>query len=131
MIEYSNNHVQEAADVAEVFRASGMKRPYDDLDRIQRMIDQADVLITAWEDGRMVGVARGITDFSYCCYLSDLAVIASHQRLGIGKELMDRVRQAIGEECSLVLLAAPDAVSYYPQLGFERSERAFVLARGR
>lgn len=131
MIEYSNNHVQEAADVAEVFRASGMKRPYDDLERIQRMIDQADVLITAWEDGRMVGVARGITDFSYCCYLSDLAVIASHQKRGIGKELMDRVRQAIGEECSLVLLAAPDAVSYYPQLGFERSERAFVLARGR
>ncbi|RXZ79722.1 GNAT family N-acetyltransferase [Paenibacillaceae bacterium] len=129
MIEYSDDRVQSAKDVAEVFRLSNMKRPYEDLERIQKMIDHADVLITAWSEGKMVGVARAITDFSYCCYLSDLAVDSDYQKHGIGRELVARVQTAIGEECSLVLLSAPGAVDYYPKIGFSRADKAFLIAR--
>lgn len=131
MIHYKDDKAQRAEDVAEVFRTSGMKRPYEDVDRIARMIEHCDVLITGWDGDKMVGVARAITDYSYCCYLSDLAVDQAYQKQGIGKALVARVQQAIGEECSLVLLSAPGAVSYYPQLGFEKSERAYVVSRGR
>ena len=131
MIHYKDDKVQRAEDVAEVFRTSGMKRPYEDVDRIGRMIEHCDVLITAWDGDTMVGVARAITDYSYCCYLSDLAVDQAYQKQGIGKALVARVQQVIGEECSLVLLSSPGAVSYYPQLGFEKSERAYVISRGR
>lgn len=131
MITYSNNKEQAAKDVAQVFERSGIKRPYEDHARIQRMIDHADVLITAWEDGKMIGVARAITDFTYCCYLSDLAVDRTYQKHGIGKELVERVRLEIGEECSVVLLSSPGAVDFYPRIGFEKSDRAFVMARGR
>jgi ribosomal protein L18E len=84
MITYSDDKVQAAKDVAEVFRESGIKRPFEDLERIQRMIDNSDVVITAWVDGKMIGVARALTDFSYCCYLSDLAVDKNYQQHGVG-----------------------------------------------
>lgn len=131
MITYSNNKEEAAKDVAQVFERSGIKRPYEDHERIQRMIDHANVLITAWDEGKMVGVARAITDYSYCCYLSDLAVDIAYQKHGIGKELVERVQLEVGEECSVVLLSSLGAVDFYPRIGFEKSERAFVIARGR
>jgi len=129
IITYSDDKNQIAAHVAEVFKRSGIKRPYDDLDRIQAMIEQADVLITAWQDGEMVGVARALTDYCYCCYLSDLAVDLSCQKQGIGKELIRQVQEHIGEQCSLVLISAEGAVDFYTGLGLPKSDRAFVVPR--
>lgn len=129
MISYSDDRNQLAKHVAAVFENSGIKRPYEDLERIQKMIDQADVLLTAWDGERMIGVARALTDFSYCCYLSDLAVDKAYQKHGIGRELVTRLQTIIGDECSLVLLASPIATEYYPKLGFNKSDRAFVIAR--
>jgi predicted N-acetyltransferase YhbS len=127
MIIFSDKKEQSARDVAEVFRTSGIKRPYEDVERIQKMIDNSDVLITAWADDKMVGVARAITDYSYCCYLSDLAVDQRYQKQGIGKELVQHVRTKIGDDCSLILISAPSAVDYYPKLGFEKLDRAFLI----
>lgn len=129
MITYSDDRAQSAVNVAEVFRNSGIKRPNEDHERIQRMIDNADIIITSWLDGKMIGIARAITDYSYCCYLSDLAVDNRYQKKGIGSELVRHVQSKIGDECSLVLLAAPGAVDYYPKLGFERTDKAFVIKR--
>jgi predicted N-acetyltransferase YhbS len=129
MIIYLDEKTQNASEVAEVFKNSIIKRPFEDLERIQRMIDNADILITAWLDGKMIGLARAITDYSYCCYLSDLAVDIRYQKHGIGTELVKHVQTKIGDECSLVLLSAPGAVEYYPRLGFERADKAFVIKR--
>jgi len=131
VIIYSDDKLQNAKDVAQVFQNSGINRPSEDLPRIQRMIDEADILITAWADGTMVGVARAITDYSYCCYLSDLAVDRNYQKQGIGKELVSKVQEIIGEECSLLLLSAPGAMGYYPRIGFESIDNAFVIRRKR
>ena len=129
MITYSEDNSLQASDVAQVFKQSGIKRPADDLPRIQRMIDNADLIISAWHEDKMVGIARAITDFSYCCYLSDLAVDRNYQKHGIGSELVKRIQEKIGDECSLVLLSAPGAVEYYPRLGFEKADKAFVIKR--
>lgn len=130
-IEYRINAPLRAEEVADVFRSSGIKRPVDDLARIQVMIDQADLNLSAWDGDTLVGIARAITDFSYCCYLSDLAVRKEYQKQGIGKALLRLLREHLGEQVSIVLLAAPSAVDYYPRVGFEKSERAFVIPRVR
>lgn len=70
MITYLEVKLLNAADVAEVFKKSGIKRPYEDIERVQRMIDNSDIIISAWDDKKMIGLARAITDYSYCCYLS-------------------------------------------------------------
>jgi predicted N-acetyltransferase YhbS len=129
MITLSSVKSQKAAEIAEVFRKSGIRRPVDDLGRIQRMIDNCDILITAWEGNKMIGVARALTDFSYCCYLSDLAVDKEYQAQGLGRRLINEVQAAIGEECSLVLLSAPGAIDYYPKVGFAKADNAYLIKR--
>jgi len=110
----------------------GERRPVDDPECIRGMVEHADLVVTARVDGRLVGVARSVTDFNYCCYLSDLAVDRAFQRRGIGRELIDRTRGAIGPHCHLILLAAPAAVDYYPHVGFTRHDSAWIIrAAGR
>lgn len=105
----------------------GERRPVDDLECIESMIKNADIIVTAIADGKIVGVARAVTDFSYCCYLSDLAVDESFQHQGIGKKLIRKMREQLGAKCKLILLSAPAAVEYYPKIGFTQHSSAWVL----
>jgi GNAT superfamily N-acetyltransferase len=130
-------YATEPGLTAEEFRAIlvastlAERRPADDLARLDRMLRAADIIVTARDGARLVGVARAITDFSYCCYLSDLAVDAAYQRQGIGKRLIaeTRARARAGEEATLVLIAAPAATGYYPKIGMERVESAWRIPR--
>jgi len=108
----------------------GERRPIDDLPRIGRMLAQADVIVTARIAGRLVGVARALTDFSYCTYLSDLAVDEGFQSRGIGYELLRQVHAAAGLETRLILIAAPLARSYYPQMGLEPHDSCWMIPPG-
>lgn len=130
-IEYRHNFPLEAADVAAVFDASGIRRPTKELARIERMFANANLILSAWHEGKLVGVCRALTDFSYCCYLSDLAVDKAFQKHGIGRELIARVRSTVGEEVALLLLSAPEAMKYYPKVGFEKIENGFIIKRAR
>jgi GNAT superfamily N-acetyltransferase len=102
-IEYRHNFPLDPAEVVRVFNASGITRPTGDLPRIARMFSAPSLVISAWQDGCLVGVSRSLTDYSYCCYLSDLAVDKAFQGKGIGKELIKRTQAVIGEEVSLIL----------------------------
>ena len=120
-----------ADEFVDVLRRSTLaeRRPVNDSETIGRMIANADVIITARLDGRLIGVARAITDFSYCTYLSDLAVDAQFQKMGIGRQLIDRVHQAAGLETTLILLAAPEAASYYPHIGMTPHQSCWIRHR--
>jgi len=128
-VEYRHNHPLDPVDIVRVFDRSGLRRPTSDLPRIARMFAAPCLVLSAWVDGQLVGVSRSLTDYAYCCYLSDLAVDKQYQRLGIGRQLVDRTRAVIGEQVSLLLLSAPDAMSYYPALGFELANNAYLIRR--
>jgi ribosomal protein S18 acetylase RimI-like enzyme len=128
-ITYKLNASVTPDELSKVFKASGIRRPSDDLTRLQRMIDNADITLTAWDQQKLVGVARAITDYSHCCYLSDLAVDKAYQSQGIGKELVRILQEQLGEEVTLVLLASPIAMEYYPRIGFEKAENGFRILR--
>ena len=114
----------------DVYVASGLgeRRPVDDRDRFRAMLDNADLVVTAWDGELLVGIARSITDYAYTTYLSDLAVRRSHQRSGIGKRLIVATADACDPRCRIVLLAAPAAREYYPALGFEQHPSAWILS---
>ena len=130
-ITYHVNGPLSSEELAALFEASGIRRPTGDLPRIQRMIDNANLTITARAGEQLVGVARALTDFSYCCYLSDLAVDRQHQRSGIGRDLVRRVRAEVGPEACLLLLSAPDAMGYYPKIGLEAVHNGWIIKRER
>lgn len=131
MIKYRTDATVSPEQLASVFDASGIRRPTSDLNRLKQMIDRADLLISAWNDTQLVGVARSRTDFCFCCYLSDLAVHRDYQKMGVGRRLVALTREAIGEQTVLLLIAAPEADAYYPKLGFERLERGWWINRKR
>ena len=97
----------------------GERRPVHDLKKLDRMLRGADVIVTARDGDKLVGISRAITDFAYCCYLSDLAVAVDYQRRGIGKKLIEATQRAAGAECSLYLVPAPAAVEYYQKIGMQ------------
>src|SRR4051812_23391725 len=118
-ITYCTDRSITPQQLADVFRASGIRRPVEDLGRMRQMIERADFTATAWDGDKLVGVARSLTDFCFACYLSDLAVDSAYQRQGIGKELVRLTQQAIGKGTTLLLISAPEAVEYYPKIGFD------------
>jgi len=120
-----------ASDFVDVLQRStlGERRPIDNPLRIQKMLDEADVIVTAWSDNKLIGISRAVTDFSFCCYLSDLAVDVQYQHQGIGKQLVLLTHVAAGSETQLILLAAPKAVDYYPKIGMKQFSHCFVFDR--
>ncbi|WP_235908785.1 GNAT family N-acetyltransferase [Roseiconus nitratireducens] len=103
------------------------RRPVDDVGRMARMLRAADVIATARrDDGKLIGIARAISDRAYCTYLSDLAVDVQHQRQGIGGQLVDLVHREAGLETTLILLAAPASVGYYPKIGMEAHQSCWI-----
>ncbi|MEB4589466.1 GNAT family N-acetyltransferase [Candidatus Thiothrix sp. Deng01] len=108
----------------------GERRPIDDHECMEGMVNNSNLLVTAWDGDKLVGVARSMTDFHYACYLSDLAVDRDYQRQGIGKQLQILTRQQLGKHCKLILIAAPAANAYYQQLGYAAIPRCWVLDAG-
>lgn len=107
----------------------GERRPVNEPERLERMLRNADVIVTARDGERLIGVSRAITDFAYCCYLSDLAVDVAYQHQGIGKRLVAETQRAAGESALLMLIAAPAAEGYYSKIGMQQIKSAWLIPR--
>ena len=130
-IEYQWEPGLAADEFIDVLRRSTLaeRRPVDDPEAIRGMLQHADVIVTARHDSLLVGVSRAISDFTFCTYLSDLAVDTAYQGRGIGRELLRRTHQAAGLHTTLYLVAAPKAETYYPHLGLTRHESCWLVPR--
>jgi N-acetylglutamate synthase-like GNAT family acetyltransferase len=131
-IHYKTNRRITADEFIDLLKRSTLaeRRPVNDRSRIEKMLKHGNILVTAWHNDLLVGVSRALSDFSFCCYLSDLAVDEAYQHKGIGKELIKRTHEAAGEkDAQLILLAAPKAVNYYPKIGMEQFKECFTIRR--
>jgi len=129
-IQYFDSRKISAAEFIDLLRRSTLaeRRPVDDPNCIQSMLRHANLLCTAWDGETLVGVARSVTDFEFCCYLSDLAVDQSYQRRGIGRKLIALTQSKLGRRAKIILLAAPKAEAYYPKIGFAPHQSAWILS---
>ena len=130
MIAYYHDRQVDCAQYIDVLRRStlGERRPIDTPATIAAMVEHADILASAWDGEVLVGVARTLTDYVYIGYLADLAVDASYQRHGIGRALIELTRSRMGASSRLLLLAAPEATTYYPHIGFRAQPQAWVIS---
>jgi ribosomal protein S18 acetylase RimI-like enzyme len=119
-----------SADFVEILKRSTLaeRRPVNDAAAVAGMLRHADLIVTARTfNGLLIGVARSITDFHYCTYLSDLAVDVSFQGRGIGRRLIDFTHEQAGKKTTLILLAAPAAATYYPHIGLTRHDSCWIM----
>ena len=119
MIGYRIGNEIDLDAFIDVYRDStlGERRPVDDRERMRQMLARANLVVTAWDGERLIGVARSLSDFCYATYLSDIAVRLGYQRKGVGRELVRRTQEE-GGRATVFLFAAPKAVDYYPRIGF-------------
>jgi predicted N-acetyltransferase YhbS len=119
----------DPAEFIDVLKRSTLseRRPVDDFDRIKNMCENANLIITARIDGKLIGIARSVTDFAYCTYLSDLAVDSDYQKKGIGKKLIEETKKKT-PQATLILLSAPAAVDYYPKIGMTKHNHCYLLS---
>ncbi len=129
LIEYKVNEPLSVTDVIDLFESSGIGRPTNNPERIRKMLDKANLIVSAWEGDKLIGIARSLTDFAYCTYLSDLAVRREYQKRKVGSSLIQITRSEVGEASMLLLLSNESAMGYYPKLGFERASNAFMIKR--
>lgn len=128
-IEYSTDKKPSADQVIELYDNAGLPRPTNDKERIQKMFDNSDLIVTAWHNDLLVGVSRSITDWVWCCYLSDLAIRDEYKKEGIGRKLINITKEKVGEQSMVLLLSVPTAMEYYPKVGFVKQESSFIMHR--
>ena len=131
-IVYRSDRPLTAEELRDVLVRStlGERRPIHDMECMKGMAELGSPLfVTAWAGSRCVGFSRSLTDYSFACYLSDLAVDTAFQRHGIGRRLIDETQKLLGPHCKIILLAAPAAADYYSHIGFEHTPRCWVLQR--
>lgn len=128
MLTYSSDRTVTPDEFKDILVRStlGERRPVADDEMMKGMIKNSNLVITCWDGDRLVGISRCVTDFFYCCYLSDLAVDVSYQNQGIGKKLIEETSRLLGNSCKIILLSAPAAVDYYPHIGFENHPQAWI-----
>lgn len=107
----------------------GARRPINDLECMKSMLNHGNLLVTAWNGASLVGVARSLTDYTYACYMSELAVDEAYQRMGIGKALIEATLTQLGPKCKLRLIAAPAARDYYRKVGFQKNENCWEIVK--
>lgn len=105
------------------------RRPVDDRECMEGMIKNSNLIVSAWNGDKLIGIARSMTDFHYACYLSDLAVDKNYQKNNIGKELQKITQRQLKPKCKIILIAAPAANTYYEHIGFTNNQRCWVLNR--
>ncbi|WP_281846505.1 GNAT family N-acetyltransferase [Olleya namhaensis] len=128
-IEFKIGIRPNPSEIIKLYDSSGITRPTNDSDRISKMYKNSNLVITAWLNNELVGIARSLTDFCYACYLSDLAVNSEYQKEGIGKHLINLTKKEIGPQTTLILLSAPLAMEYYPKIGFDTIKNGFIIPR--
>ena len=130
-IEYKINEPITSEQFVGLLEKSSLaeRRPVHNSECMEGVVNNSNLVVSAWHGDELIGIARSVTDFHYACYLSDLAVDQKYQKNGVGKRLLALTQEQLNEECKLILVAAPDANSYYEHLGFENNPRCWVLGR--
>ena len=128
-ITYKLDITPTPEQVIELYNSSKLPRPTNDSERIKRMFENSDLIVTAWDKDLLVGVSRSITDWVWCCYLADLAVRQDYMKAGIGKKLIELTKEKVGDQSMILLLSVPTAMEYYPRVGFTKQESSFLINR--
>ena len=94
-------------------------------ERIARLVQTVSISLTARDDqGLLVGVLFGLTDYAYWLYITDLGVDRAYTRQGIGRRLMETAHQLAGGEkdIAVYLIANENAVPFYEKCGMEKAD---------
>jgi ribosomal protein S18 acetylase RimI-like enzyme len=80
-----------------------------------------------YEHGKLVGAGRALADGVDCSYICDVALLPSHQNLGLGKQIVQRLLEASAGHKKIILYAVPGKEFFYKKFGFKRMRTAMAI----
>lgn len=80
-----------------------------------------------YEDGQLVGVGRALADGVDCSYICDIALLPSHQGLGLGKQIVAKLVELSAGHRKIILYSVPGKEVFYKKLGFKRMSTAMAI----
>lgn len=127
-IKYTLNGAVDIEELKELFQSAGLHRPEDSLS-LRKMLIHAKLIVTARHQNQLVGIARALTDFSSCCFLSEVAVRQEYEQRNIASKMLDLIRKEVEEDCDLIMLVPPGQEERSKELGFTKAENLFMIPR--
>ena len=128
IIEYKFQ-IPSAEQALQLYKDSGIYNKQWTLERMKLTLQNSSILLCSYNESRLVGIARGITDFHWIAHLSHLAVHPDYQGQGIGKELIKKINQRLGNGVALMVHSDPKAKKFYENLGFEIYDDVYRIPR--
>ncbi|GAA3018037.1 GNAT family N-acetyltransferase [Tetragenococcus solitarius] len=128
-VEIKVNEPMTVEQVTQLYQETGFEKPLNDKKRLQNMIDHTPLVFSSWKDGKLLGLARCLTDFEYFCYLSDILILPSYQKQGIGRKLVNEIKQYLGTRVTLSLRAEDKATGFYERLEFAPTDKMYRIHR--
>ena len=116
-------------DVFDLFQKSGISQPNKTVSRISRSMKGSAVITTAWHNNLLIGYSNAISDLSWVGHISQLAVDPEYQGKGIGKNLIEAIKQTLGNEVTLMVHSSKKAKGFYEAIGFKEYSDMFVFSR--
>ncbi|MGH2646509.1 MAG: GNAT family N-acetyltransferase [Ginsengibacter sp.] len=125
-ITYKVAVIPTTEEIIELYDDAQLPRPTNDSERIKKIYQNSNLIISAWDNELLAGISRSVTDWNWSCYLADLAVRQDYQKFGIGKKLVELTKQEVGDQTMIILLSVPTAMKYYPKIGFTKLNNSFI-----
>ncbi|MEW9122182.1 MAG: GNAT family N-acetyltransferase [Thermotaleaceae bacterium] len=128
MIAYHEDKKVDFKKLIELFNGVGWTDKTQDIQRLKQMVENSQILVTAWDKGEMVGFARCITDYVFNGQINNVVVDAQYRNRGVGRSLVSRIL-ASSSGVTYILRGDPENEDFYKALGFEETERAYIYKR--
>ena len=112
-------------ELSELYRAAplGEKKPM----HLRKVFSNSLFKCFVYEDSKLVGVGRALADGADCSYICDVAVLPSHQGIGLGKQVVAHLVEASRGHKKIILYAVPGKEPFYRKFGFLRMKTAMAI----
>lgn len=128
MIEFRHS-APDAGKVLQLFNKAGIGKPNWTESRLETAIKESGEVISAFDQNNLVGFISLITDRAWVAYITQLAVDPDYQNQGIGKSLISKAKNLLGEGVTIIVHSSQDAKKFYEASGFESYPDVYKQSR--
>jgi len=119
-IAFSINDTIKTDEVLNLYKAnnwSAANKP----EQLLMALNNSHSLVTARLSGELVGIGNAISDGHLVVYYPHMLVHPNYQRKGIGRNMMNTLKDKYADFHQHMLTADADAIAFYKSLGFEKA----------
>jgi len=111
-----------------LFNEVGWNDKTDDINRLKAMVENSQIIVTAWDGETMVGFARCTTDYVFNGQINNVVVDSKYRRKGIGKVLINTILDS-SKQVTYMLRGSIRNEKFYRSLGFEDGPISLIYRR--